>query len=247
MERIKTLVNRSFENPHKWKKINNFRMPTNFEIKKRIGSPSTFGSVYEIDDKCKYVLKIMKTPEDYHKKMFMHELLAGSIKNIELSGVRIYAYIILSPNIRALIMDHVLLGNTQYTALSFNKYILSDNHNAKIYKLLASTLDIFYKTTQGFHGDLHLENIMVVLDKSKTIKYIKIIDYGTWTPFQRILPFNSIFIDTMKHVHNEWSLLHGRLEGSGRHYMKSVSYGLIRSNKDMLDGKLRKQLRNAIK
>tara|TARA_B110001450_G_scaffold255679_1_gene283838 strand:+ start:574 stop:1341 length:768 start_codon:yes stop_codon:yes gene_type:complete len=236
MEKIKREINTSFTQLSKWKRFNNFKMNPNFKILKRIGSPSVYGSVYELDKEAKYVLKIMKTPEAMHVKMFNHEITAGKSHHIEICGVRIHAYIVLSKNVRAFVMDHVLMGNCTLKAISLRSYI-KPTHDSKLYNHMAKTLNMFYKITQGFHGDLHLDNIMVVTDSKKSLKYVKIIDYGTWTPFQHKLSYNATLKESITHVHKEWLMLYGEVSNSGFQGipMKSVSYGLVRSNKHMLN------------
>lgn len=88
-----------------------------------------------------------------------------------------------------ILMQNVI-KDTQYkekfTATSMSKFIKSPKirRNLVVQKF-HDILVQFYKTTRHFHGDLHLENIVVTHDPNMTIDKIYIIDLGSVIPFTK--------------------------------------------------------------
>jgi hypothetical protein len=65
-----------------------------------------------------------------------------------------------------------------------NGFYICPSANNPLYPILRETLINFYNVTKGYHGDLHGNNIMIVIDGDKKIVDIKIIDYGAHRKFK---------------------------------------------------------------
>lgn len=154
------------------------------------------GAVYEINHDKRYVVKLMTD-----KDAFRMELYVGSIDGIRRSGggVRVHAHASFTTdnNVRyyALLLDHASFGNPDITVVSAKDFLLRNNNyssqqqrsnTAAFFRLFARKLTAFYRTTQGFHGDLHNQNVVVAVHKkSKLLVNVVIIDYGRFIPFGR--------------------------------------------------------------
>jgi hypothetical protein len=246
MQTVKNQLNLAFNDKKKWNVFDNkiLNELSSFKILKKIGEKSVYGSIYEIDNKQKYVVKIMKVDDSMKKKIFFNELRIGSAKRIKNFGTPIFAYTKINPKWYAYIMEHVLDGKQTSIPLTLDEYMkhnpiysqklksnLKIKYSPNIFMHLAKTLSIFYKQTQGFHGDLHLGNIMVVLNKDTSIAKVVIIDYGTWTAFQNPLSQQATINTSLRHAHYEWRLLNINIENT---FWKRASKGYIRSNLNTL-------------
>lgn len=81
------------------------------------------------------------------------------------------------------VMDNLELRKGE-KAVPLSEFIKNEcpTENHPIYKKLRKTLESFYKL--GFyHGDLHFNNIYVILSEGK-IKHVKLIDYGSAMEFE---------------------------------------------------------------
>ena len=169
-------------------------IPSELKIKQkleRIGKKSSYGDVYKIGTDNKYVLKIMVLNDDNDVVIFKNEVRVGSIDGIEAAGPKIYAYLY-DDDIGVYIMDNILKGRKNHVLYSMYDYFKNVFGGSKecpsirhiFYRKLRRTLIRFYNITKGYHGDLHTENIMVVLDSNKKLVDIRIIDYGSHRPFR---------------------------------------------------------------
>ena len=109
---------------------------------------------------------------------FMKEIKIGLIKNVDSFGLRIHAYDI-NPRLGYVwyIMDDIKKGNENKYIYSLTAYFrMFDykkiHHAHKIYKLFGRKLLNFYKNTKGYHGDLHTNNIAVILNNKNSKKSI---------------------------------------------------------------------------
>ena len=192
MQQAKNKLNLLFKKPEKWDiyddEIKTF-LPS-FNIQKRIGDESVYGSIYEIDCYEKYVIKLMKVKGEFEQKMYNNEIQIGKKNGIEKCGVRILASVVLNQTWNAYVMTHALDGKQKYHVISLNDYLkLNPKHkhiyttlhqkhpnvkyDKKVLKLFSTRLTQFYKLTQGFHGDLHLGNVMVILNTKYDVHDIK--------------------------------------------------------------------------
>jgi hypothetical protein len=172
----------------------------------RIGTPSTFGVVHKVlvdnGNDCQFVMKTIRIPRQvvtgfslnfntlrtkinrnnnrntYLNRIgsFQTEVKIGSLKNIGLVGPRVYAWRI-TPTGAEYIMDNVLLGDQRAKVYPFSKVY----KNEHILKLALDAIKLFQQITKGYHGDLHKNNIQVVVTPEKVV-YVMIIDYGSWRP-----------------------------------------------------------------
>ena len=243
---IKTVLKNGFSKGFSfWKRLPNARI-TEQELKtckisKRIGDASVYGSVYLLDNSRKYVLKIMKRHSDF-TQMFENEIQVGAMKNIEKVGVRIHCHYS-TQHFHAYIMDHIVKNrpeNIQFATLSTiqrSPVLRKTLENDVLYSKFAKTLVKFYKITQGYHGDLHLGNVMVLYDNNYDVKKIRIIDYGTFTKFKQPLHASTNMLHAINHAHKEWLKLPTTPQNTGFPgiKMKYTNYGAIRSNKNLLE------------
>ena len=149
----------------------------------RIGAASVFGVVkkllYGTSDNT-YVIKFVKfSPINTNKEFsFMTEVRIGSLRRIGKVGPRVIAY---RKTLKGgeYVMDNVEMGNKNAKTYS------ASNKRIKItpplWSLIKSTINNFYKITKGYHGDLHGNNIMIVINKTSVL--VKIIDYGAHRRF----------------------------------------------------------------
>jgi hypothetical protein len=155
---------------------------------RELRTKAKYPHLFQVNTDFKYVIKYVPFESQSDTQGFTKEVFIGSIKGIESVGVRVHGYLI-NPTYGLLFMDHVLFGqNTSTTSyVSAYTYIRSKAFDLEEYKThIHDTLCLFYKLSGGFHGDLHLNNIVVILLKttfSKHIKCIKLIDYESFTPF----------------------------------------------------------------
>jgi len=157
-------------------------VPVTTEFGRRIGSESTLGSVYEM--KNYKVLKVVIDTSSF-KGDFENEVRVGHIPGIEKVGTRIYqsAYLRVGESrIGVYIMDN-LVSNTKNTAMTLEEY-WSKNKTPEAAKMYAKLLYTFYKITRGWHGDLHANNIQVILGPGMKLKRMRVIDYGSHTEFK---------------------------------------------------------------
>lgn len=214
------------------------------KIDKRIGDASVFGSVYLLDKSQNYVLKIMRRDHDFNK-MFENEINVGSLPKIEKVGARIHCTYS-SASYHAYIMDHIVKGepkNTMFATLQTIRQtpkLRNSLEHDVLYAKFAKVLVKFYKVTQGYHGDLHLGNVMVLYTANGNrfdMYKVKIIDYGTYTKFKKKLPKNTDMMHAIDHAHQEWLKLPTTPKSTGFPgiRMKHTNYGAIRSNKNLLE------------
>ena len=149
----------------------------------RIGSSSVFGVVkkllYGTSDNT-YVIKFIKfSPLNTNKEFsFMTEVKIGSLRRIGKVGPRVIAY---RKTIKGgeYVMDNVEMGDKSAKSYAAaNKRI---KITPELWILIKQTINNFYKITKGYHGDLHGNNIMIVINKTGVS--IKIIDYGAHRRF----------------------------------------------------------------
>ena len=149
---------------------------------KIIGKKSTFGIVkkllYGTSDNT-YVIKFVKfSPMNANREFsFMTEVKIGSLRRIGAVGPRVIAYrkTMLGGEF---VMDNVEMGQNVQSLSIANKRI---RVTPALWTMIKETIQKFYKITKGYHGDLHGDNIMIILHKNHYT--IKIIDYGAHRRF----------------------------------------------------------------
>jgi hypothetical protein len=160
-----------------WKRINSYE-PLSSGVE---------GAVYHINANKKFVVKILTD-----RGAFDMEKYVGSIPGIERSGgVRVHAHTTVRYRTRcyyALILDHASFGHKDVAfTMPAKDYLRRIRHNNDkldaFHRLFAFKLKAFYRAVRGFHGDLHDQNVVVTLDKSRNLFNIVILDYGRFVPF----------------------------------------------------------------
>ena len=208
----------------------------------KITTPGAYGSLYNIESsKCSLkVINRSTTPDSEY--IFDNEVKIGSIPGIEAVGPRIYAYK-KTHNQLIYIMDRlVTLENSrikQISLLTLNEYynkVLKKTcpaPNHPIYKELSKTLVRFYTLTKGYHGNLNVYNIMVLLDKTLKNPKVRIIDYGAHRLFEGKVP--SCLGDIFKLINKEFNNSNNKKSVSQNLNIKTPQTGQIyRSNASLL-------------
>ncbi len=218
-----------------------------------------YGSVYELKTKSKnndmYVIKEVYMKTDNDLKNFLKEIDVGS--NILLSkqkvGPAIYAYTYRQRTDKTkgylgyYIMDNVKMGEKDLESMPMSRYLgfyeRDNDVRVKAIKLMKESLLKFYKITQGYHGDLHMSNVIVLYKENlrKDPVRVMIIDYGAHIKFKEQVK-NNTTLEMMLNVINaehkanykkyKKSVIHP--PGSG---VRSINDGvcqLYRSNRQML-------------
>ena len=197
-------------------------LPPKTKIGSRIGTPSANGIVYELGNDSKKVLKLSLKDEPY-KADFNNEVRVGRIPGIEKVGTRIYqaAYSGLKIEeagpypvyLGVYVMDHLKGGDANSQVITLDKYV--KRHYGKscpatkdsVLKMYVDLIFQFYKVTKGWHADLHAENIQVILRKDGTVKTMKVIDYGSHTPFKRNISKLTCLDDVLDAINRNWNSL----------------------------------------
>lgn len=174
----------------KWKWT---RRPIEIDSYKPLSS-GVDGAVYEINANKKYVVKIMTDRDAFDMEKFV-----GSKPGIKRAGgVRVHGYTTIRSSryyYYALILDHASFGHKDvaFTVPAKDYLVHIDNNHNKLHafhRLFASKLKAFYRAVHGFHGDLHDQNVVVTLDKSRNLLNVVILDYGRFVPFDSLLRLN---------------------------------------------------------
>lgn len=155
-------------------------------------------NIYRVNNENRYVLKVVPFRSEADKRSFVNELIVGTTDGIEKVGVRVQAYA-QSKRRGLILMDHVERGRKRVESMTATRYLqrFPDAKDAFV-KKLERCLTAFYNLTHRFHGDLHLDNVMVVLLK-KGIE-VRVIDYGSTVPI--------IINDPGKHkTYSQWARL----------------------------------------
>ena len=158
-------------------KLHNIRIPLNRA--KLIGEGS-FGKVHEIGTK--YVLKTMKIKSPTDLNIFLNEVETGSNPAIKNYGTRIYKWRLIYSGDKVVagqyIMEHVLKGHRDHTALTLHKFLNGACPSPEIKKMVTDAVMGFWRVTGKKHGDLHAGNIMIIKNERGVPIKALIIDYG---------------------------------------------------------------------
>ena len=184
-----------------------------------------------------YVLKIVPISGDDDVKSFEKEVHIGMLPKIEQVGPRIHAALIIpgkpsfinkitqksrdkiNVNTKSFgfyIMDNFTSGAAMQGVQIMKLYDYIKNgcpvHNHKFYRLLNKKLTQFYKITGGYHGDLHFNNIVVLLKSTNNnVKFngpnlldIVIFDYGAHKSFKTKLTNSMCLKDILQQIRSEF-------------------------------------------
>lgn len=151
----------------------------------RIESLARIGdNVFSVNHENRYVMKVVPIRSKTDRLAFETEIAVGETNGIERFGVRTHAWY-RHGGYGVILMDHVEMGRKNVKSVTAEQYLQSfPGRKAVFVKKLKRCLTGFYNLTKRFHGDLHLDNVMVVLSKEGNIntQSIKIIDYGSTVP-----------------------------------------------------------------
>ena len=160
----------------------------------KIGTRSAHGAIYELDNDSKKVIKVVIETEPFEDEFF-NEVEVGRTPGIQAVGTRIYqAFYEEQPEndvfMGVYVMDHLKSGDSENEVITLRKYWekywkkeTCPTSQDRILKMYADLIFNFYQITKGWHGDLHADNIQVIM-KNGVVTRMCVIDYGSHTPFK---------------------------------------------------------------
>ena len=194
-------------------------------------------SIFRLNNENRYVVKIFVFTEsdvnNNHNMMvryittgFMNEIRVASMDGIEEVGTRLQAWFN-DGNIIAHIMDNATMGKPSVNAIDLKDY---DKRyvSSRVKSMILNALLRFYIITQGFHGDLHGSNIMLIVSKALPTKVVdvRLIDYETHVPFSKKIASNATIEYALKRIEETWAQMNGKekrlQEGSHRIRRRNV-------------------------
>lgn len=180
-----------------------------------LNSVGAFGKITKIGGK--YVKKFMdfRHPNanvDY-EKIFMNEVRVGSLPGM---FPRIYAWKIKKMEGKPIgaeyIMDDFRVAPPGYKVVLMRKYLsmkygsVCPAKEEPVYTEIKDALIKFWKTSRGYHGDLHIGNMAVMYKEDDlTVKKVIIFDYGSHRPFKTNVNQVSCFEKFIKRIDSQFS------------------------------------------
>jgi len=223
---------------------NDFFKKYEYELGAPMGEPSAFGVVYPFEPKKKsktrilplYVLKRVEiSNKNPHllAKTIQEAIFGESFIDAPIPIVIAHRY---NDKLKSyeILMQNVILSTMHqpmYDSSSLIAYLWRQPKrelSADDMQLVHDTLVRFYKKTKHFHGDLHLNNMMVTFSKDAPNKLasVYIIDFGSAAPFLRA---DWDKIDKMTRVHQfipvmnrAYSKLDDRENYLNTNYLKNI-------------------------
>jgi hypothetical protein len=202
----------------------------------RMGANSTFGSVIKIGGR--YIKKKMgiasrtsNTNSDL-LKIFLNEIRVGSLPGV---FPRIYAWKVnrdASGMIQSgeYIMDDFTVAPVGHKVFLVPDYLKKVLHGAcpaqghPIYAKIKEAVLKFWRLTKGYHGDLHLGNMAVMVNK-RTGEPVKVIifDYGSHKKFKANTSNSTCFEDFLRIIDKEYSNRYAKKTLNSRGYHPSMT------------------------
>jgi hypothetical protein len=226
----KILTNVTINNPGTRNKNFENAVGANRNSGRQLGSASTYGTVIEIGGK--FVKKKMifkKNQADAYLKIFLNEIRVGSIPGIQKVGPKIYAWRIHRNSAGdatsgEYIMDNFNIVPEGYTSVPFDKYIRDVLGNRKtfrlkileniFYKKFKYFLREFWRITKGYHGDLGIQNIAIVYNKStRLVKKFIFFDYGSHKKFKTSTNNSTTFENFVNVINKEFKNRYSKTRG----------------------------------
>ena len=213
------------------------------------GANSVFGKVLQIGKG--FVIKKMRFPDAQYDylKIFLNELRVGSSPGIQRVGPKVYAWRVhRKPSGRITSAEYIMDDFTDVpssqqvmqlaTYLSLRMKTKSQcAAKNPIFSLIRRAMTSFWGITGGYHGDLHTNNMAVVMDKATgTPLKVVIFDYGAHRPFRTTLSATACFEDYIQHITSEFkqSLREMKLHKTTK-IIKTGRNQRFRSNANMLE------------
>lgn len=157
-------------------------------------------NIYRVNNENRYVVKVVPFRSKADTRSFVNEVLVGTTDGIEKFGVRVHAYT-QSKRRGLILMDHVERGRKRVESMTATEYLRRfPDRKDDFAKKLERCLTDFYNLTHRFHGDLHLDNVMVVRNHNKKGFEVRLIDYGSTVPI-------SITENHKPKTYSQWSRL----------------------------------------
>lgn len=192
-------------------------LPPDTKIGGRIGSVSGYGAIFELGNDAKKVIKVAVNKDSFRTD-FNNEVRVGHIDGIEKVGTKIYQshYGMFSEQgmyMGVYVMDHLKSGDANSQVITLRRY-WTDHYGKscpttkdRVLKMYVDLIFQFYKVTKGWHADLHSDNIQVILRQDGTVRAMKVIDYGSHTPFKRNISGLTCLDDILDAINRNWKNL----------------------------------------
>ena len=177
---------------------------------KRLKACTNEQMVFQVNRSNTYLIKLVVIDTHADMEMYTSEIYVGLLPLVSKFGVNVHAFIkpdlLTRGSVAMFVMDHVTMGDPSLQSMTLYRYsnLTSYNHHELI-RLLHKTLIAFYTITNGYHADLHQNNVMVLLKNNQLVD-LKIIDYGMFTPFTQ-RHRKKTFTDYMKLTQNTFDTM----------------------------------------
>lgn len=167
-----------------------------------------FGTAYSVaynGNHGKYVRKIIQTPTENHRRAFMKE---AQMKH---GNIKVHAWRQMTNHGEILMDNFKRFGPIHMSLSHYIKKFYSEGcprPTHPIYKSFYNALKNFYVSTQGYHGDLHGGNVVVILsnDDGTPESFVKILiaDYGSHVPFKKAVNNSMCLTSILDQIHQEF-------------------------------------------
>ena len=199
-------------------------LPVGTTIGQRIGTGSAHGAIYELDSDSRKVIKVVIKTQPFQKEFF-NEVKVGRTPGIEQVGTRIYQAFYQEQRehrprrwMGVYVMDHLKSGDSENEVITLRTYWeqywkkeTCPTSQDRILKMYVDLIFNFYKITRGWHGDLHSDNIQVIMNNG-VVTRMYVIDYGSHTPFKNNSNLNKMTCldQVLDKIENNWAMMNTR-------------------------------------
>jgi hypothetical protein len=162
-------------------------------------------TVYDVNPgENKYVLKVVRGRDKMTQ--LRREIHYGTLPGLRKGfHVRVLGYK-LGRNSGMYLMDHASFGARDVSVtMTAKEYMKSNHYDPQAFKTaFRKALRRFYRTFNGFHGDLHASNVMVNLRPNNKIKNVILIDYANIVPFEQKKTVQNAFAKIPSNEYEEY-------------------------------------------
>jgi hypothetical protein len=160
----------------------------------QVGKESAYGKVFSIGNGL--VKKVMRFGQSHHNdlKIFMNEIRVGRTPGIQAVGPKIYAWRVVRDESGRMTKGEYIMDDFTAVPMGYKVFTLYDyirklrvcpGGDHPIADKVKAAMLTFWRITKGYHGDLHMNNIAVVVNmRTKLPKNVIIFDYGTHKRFK---------------------------------------------------------------
>lgn len=177
---------------------------------------SRFGTVGLVDAFAIKTMDFLNKDMDY-LKVFLNEVKVGTSPGIEKVGPKIYAWRVTRTPDGEIKQGQYIMDNYNYGLARDEKvqklsmYMKRFSGGAcpmkgdPIFQKVKSAMVTFWRATKGYHGDLHTNNMAVIIDThTGKPKKVIVFDYGAHRPFKKPPPVDTCFKDYISLIKKEF-------------------------------------------